>query len=67
MAEKHNRPNRSSKARTSALNVLGGLLAGLAGLGFFSAIMGVFGMRIAIGALLLFIAVASLVIRRSRA
>jgi hypothetical protein len=46
---------------------LGGLLAGLAGLGFFFAIMGVFGLPIAIGALLLFIAVASLVIRRSRA
>ena len=46
---------------------LGALLAGLAGVGFFFAIMGVFGMRIAIGALLLFIAVASVVIRRSRA
>ena len=65
MAVKQEPPGRSSM--TIAMNALGGLLAGLAGLGFFFAIMGVFGLRIAIGALLLFIAVASLVIRRSRA
>ena len=66
MAATHNTSSYSSKTRISARNALGGLLTGLAGLGFFFAIMGVFGMRMAIGALLLFIAVALLIIRRSR-
>ena len=67
MAAKQEPPNRSSMAGTGVMYALGALLAGLAGVGFFFAIMGVFGMPIAIGALVLFIAVASLVIRWSRA
>jgi hypothetical protein len=57
----------SMRSLTSAMRLFGAIGATLIGIGFFFAIVGVFGLPAAIAALAVFIALASMLFRRPQA
>jgi hypothetical protein len=57
----------SMRRRISVMLLFGAIAATLIGIGFFFAIVGVFGLPVAIAALVVFIALASVLFRRPQA
>ncbi len=57
----------SMRSLISAMHIIGAIAATLIGVGFFFAIVGVFGLPVAIVALVVFIALASVLFRRPQA
>ena len=57
----------SVRSVISAMHLFGAIAVTLIGIGFFFAIVGVFGLPAAIGALVVFIALASVLFRRPQA
>ena len=57
----------SMRGLISAMHLFGAIAVTLIGIGFFFAIVGVFGLRAAIGAAILFIALALSIFRRPQA